>query len=86
MKTTSNSSCTSIMIPLSIGHITVNRVSETKWSQSGVLGIDDQCDESYECAVNSDGDVNCTEGVCSCLEGFHATRDNCVADVKGMCL
>lgn len=73
------------MIPLPIVQITVTRLSETKWLQSVVLGIGQPCDQSYECVVPS-GKVQCTDGACACLEGFHATRDDCVQDVKGMCL
>jgi len=73
------------MIPLPIGQITVARLSETKWSQSDVLGIGDSCEESYECVVTS-GKVGCTDNACVCLDGFHVTRGDCVPDVKGMCL
>jgi hypothetical protein len=73
------------MIPLPVAQITVTRLSETKWSQSGVLGIGQECDQSYECVVNS-GKVNCNGTACVCLEGFHDTRGDCVPDVKGMCL
>jgi len=73
------------MISLPIGQITVTRLSETKWSQSGVLGVGGQCDKSYECVVTS-GKVECTNSKCTCLEGFHATSGDCVQDVKGMCL
>jgi len=73
------------MIPLPIGQIAVTRSSETKWSQSGVLGVGQQCEETYECVVTS-GNVNCTNSNCACLDGFHATNGDCVPDVEGMCL
>jgi hypothetical protein len=73
------------MIPLLIGQITVTRLSETKWLQSVVLGIGQPCDQSYECVVPS-GKVYCNDSICACLEDFHATRGDCVPDVKGMCL
>jgi len=46
-------------------------------------GIGQPCDQSYECVVPS-GKVQCTDGACVCLEGFHATRDDCVQDVKAL--
>ena len=73
------------MIPLPIGQITVTRLSVTKWPLSGVLGIGKPCDETYECVVTS-GNVQCTNGYCTCLEGFHGTNGDCVQDVQGMCL
>ena len=73
------------MIPLPVGQIIVTRLFENKWSQSGVLGIGRQCDESYECVVTS-GMVNCKDGICACLEGFHDTSGDCVPVVEGMCL
>ena len=73
------------MIHLTICQTTVTPLSETKRSQSGALGIGDQCDQSYECVVTS-GNVTCNDGACTCLEGFHATKGDCVPDVKGMCL
>jgi hypothetical protein len=73
------------MIPLPIGQITVTRLSETKWSQSGVLDVGQHCEESYECVVTS-GKVDCIDSDCACLEGFHDTNGDCVPDVTGLCL
>jgi hypothetical protein len=68
---------------LPICQITDIRFYENKWSQSGALGIGQQCDHSYDCVVTS-GNVDCNGSVCACEEGFHATKGDCVQDVKGM--
>lgn len=54
----------------------INLCVETK-------AVGQRCKESYECVVTS-GKVNCTDGFCACLEGFHATNGGCVPDVTAL--
>lgn len=53
------------------------------WNSDSAIRIGEQCDYPYDCVVTS-GNVNCAENVCTCLEGFHATRGDCTPDVTAL--